>query len=243
MKMLAASLSKPGGREINQDAVGCLPPEAGQGCWVVADGRCEFAAQQAVKVILNNFAANPAISQPTLLKVMEWAQHSFLELQTAHPLNQSLSASVAMLCAGGLSALWAHLGNVRVYVFRDVEILVQTKDHSIAQALVEAGKLKPEDVRWYKEGYKERGGLLRSLGTLGGMHPAVPENRLKMQPGDLFLLCTDGFWQYVTELEMQADWCKSANVEDWLERMEMRILSTAPADHDNYSAIALLAAP
>jgi serine/threonine protein phosphatase PrpC len=241
MKMLAATLSKPGGREINQDAVGCLPPGSGLGCWVVADGRCDFASQKAVELILNNFAANPAISQQTLLKVMGWAQQAFLELQTSHPINQSLTASVAMLCAGGLSALWAHLGNVRIYVFRETEILSQTKDHSIAQALIDAGKLKPEEVRWHKEGYKEHGGLLRSLGSLGGMRPTVPEIRLKLKPGDLFLICTDGFWEYVTELEMQADWCKSASLEDWLERMEVRILSTAPADHDNYSAIALLA--
>ncbi len=237
MKMSSASLSKPGGMELNQDAIGCLPPDAGLGCWVVADGRCELAAQQTVKVILDNFVANPAITQPTLLRVMELAQRKILNLQTEHPLNQSLSCAVAVFCAGGLSAFWAHLGNVRVYAFRDGEILIQTKDHSIAQALVDAGNLTSADIR----GHKERAGLLRTLGRPGGMHPTIPDNRLKLQPGDLFLLCTDGFWDHVTELEMQADWCKSQSLADWLERMEMRILSAAPKDHDNYSAIALLA--
>ncbi|MEI7869273.1 MAG: hypothetical protein WCI11_15400 [Candidatus Methylumidiphilus sp.] len=239
MKMVSASLSKPGGREINQDSVGCLSPDVGLGCWVVADGRCELVAQQTVQAILDNFAANPAISQPTLLKVVEWSQKKILDLQTAHPLNHSLYASVALFCSGGLSALWAHLGDVRVYVFRNGEILSQTKDHSIVQALVDSGQLAKSEIR----GHKDRKGLLRTLGSLGGMHPAIPESRFKLQAGDLFLICTDGFWEYVTELEMQADWCKSPNLEDWLERMEMRILSAAPPDHDNYSAIALLAEP
>ena len=90
MKMVSASLSKPGGRETNQDALGCLPPESGLGCWVVADGRSEIASQSAVKVILENFAGNPAISQPALLRVMEWAQTKTLDLQSAQPMNRSV---------------------------------------------------------------------------------------------------------------------------------------------------------
>jgi len=239
MKIIAASLSKAGGRDVNQDAIGNLPPDAGLGCWVVADGRCKIASQLTVKTILETFAANPAISQPALSKVMEWAQKKILDLQVAQPLNKSLYASVAVICTGGLSALWAHLGDVRVYVFREQEIIFQTKDHSIAQSMVDTGKLTLAELR----GHQERKGLVRTLGNLGGRCPAIAESRFKLQAGDLFLLCTDGFWEYVTELEMQADWCKSANLEDWLERMEMRILSVAPVDHDNYSATALMAEP
>jgi len=64
-----------------------------------------------------------------------------------------------------------------------------------------------------------------------------------MQPGDVFLICSDGFWEHVTELEMQAEWCKSVSLEDWLERMEIRILQAAPVDYDSYSAIALQTQP
>ena len=237
MKMVSASLSKPGGREINQDSLGFLPPESGLGCWVLADGRSEIASKSAVKVILENFAGNPAISQPALLRVMEWAQTKTLDLQSSQPMNRSVYSSVAMFCSGGLSAMWAHVGNVRIYAFRDGEIISQTKDHSIAQALVDSGQLKFAEIR----SHQERKSLLRTLGGLGGMHPTLLEGRFKLQIGDLFLICTDGFWEYVTELEMQADWCKSSNLADWLERMEMRILSVAPTDNDNYSAIALMA--
>jgi len=237
MKMASAFLTKPGGKEINQDAIGSLPAEAGLGCWVLADGRGEFAAQQAVKEILANFEANPAISQPVLVRVMEWVQKHVVILQSMQPSNVSLSSSVAILCAGGLSALWAHVGNVRIYVFRNGEIIAQTKDHSVAQALVDAGKISPAELRTHEE----RHILLRSLGNPGGMRPTVLESRFKLLPDDLFLMCTDGFWEYVTELEMQADWCKSEDLQDWLQRMEMRILLAAPSDHDNYSAIALMA--
>lgn len=239
MKMISAFLSKPGGREINQDAIGFLPAKASLGCWVVADGRSELAAKQAVQEILDNFEANPAISQPVLVRVMEWVQKHILVLQATQQSNVSLSSAVAIICAGGLSALWAHVGNVRIYVFRNGEIISQTKDHSVSQALVDAGKLSPAEIRTHEE----RRLLLRSLGTPGGMRPSILENRFKLLPDDLFLICTDGFWEYVTELEMQADWCKSGDLHEWLQRMEMRILLAAPPDHDNYSAIALMAEP
>jgi len=42
-------------------------------------------------------------------------------------------------------------------------------------------------------------------------------------------------------LEILLDWCKSLNLRNWLDRMELRLLKLAPRTHDNYSAIALLA--
>lgn len=237
MKLISAVLSKPAGKGVNQDAIGSLPAESGLNCWVLADGRSPMAAQRTVQAILGNFAANPAISQPVLARALEMAQFKVLELHSLQEYHLSNSAAVAVFCAGGLSAYWGHVGNVRVYVFRNGEIIAQTKDHSISQALVDGGKLKAMELR----GHKDRHALLRSLGTPTGMYPTILENRFKILPEDLFLLCSDGFWEYVTELEMQAEWCKSTSLEDWLERMEMRILLAAPSDHDTYSAIALLA--
>ena len=103
----------------------------------------------------------------------------------------------------------------------------------------EEGKLSKAEFRTHKT----RHSLFRSLGSLVWTSPTIPENRFKLLPGDLFLICTDGFWEHVTELEMQADWCKSLNLKDWLQRMELRILLAAPPDHDSYSAIALMAEP
>jgi serine/threonine protein phosphatase PrpC len=103
--------------------------------------------------------------------------------------------------------------------------------------LVNAGEISAREIR----GHGSRHRLLRSIGAPESMQPTLLENLFMLRPGDLFLLCTNGFWEHVTELEMQADWCKSANLAKWLERMEMRLLKTAPPEHDDYSAIALLA--
>ncbi len=116
-------------------------------------------------------------------------------------------------------------------------MIFQTQDHSVSQTLVNAGQIAPSDIR----GHIDRRRVLRYLGQSAKIHPSIPADKFILQAGDLFLLCTDGFWEYVTELEMQAEWCKSSSLEDWLERMEVRLLNAAPEGHDNYSAIALMA--
>ena len=148
-----------------------------------------------------------------------------------------MRTAIAVLIGDGLIAHWAHVGDVRLYVFREGEVFFQTKDHSVPQALVNAGEIGTDAIR----GHEDRNRLLRSLGSPENHQPSVLENPFVILRGDIFLLCTDGFWEYVNELEMLLEWCKSLNLRDWLERMELRILKRAPQGHDNYSAIALFA--
>ncbi len=242
MKLVSAILSKPGGKGANDDATGHVAAEAGLGCWAVADGQGgrgagKAAARRAVAAIAKTFADHPAVSNETLLETLEAAQREILELQAELARNQSMRAAVAVFCASRRAALWAHVGNVRVYAFRNGELLSKTEDHSITQMLLNAGEITPEQACGHGDSHR----LLRSLGMSGTLQPTLAESRLMLLPGDVFLICTDGFWEHVDELEMQADWCKSASVEKWLEHMELRLLKAAPADHDSYSAIALMA--
>jgi serine/threonine protein phosphatase PrpC len=242
MKITSAALSKPGGRDVNEDALGCWMPTPGCGCWVVADGQGrrgggDIAAQKAVQALLGAYAAKSVVSDANLSQALQAAHRAITDMQAEIIRNQSLRVALAVLCADGRDALWAHIGDVRVYAFRDGELLALTKDHSVPQTLVNAGEISPAQIRGHSDSHR----LLRSLGAPGTMQPTLLQNYHRLLPGDLFLICSDGFWQYVTELEMQADWCKSTSLEKWLEHMEMRLLQMAPMEHDNYCAIALLA--
>jgi serine/threonine protein phosphatase PrpC len=52
-------------------------------------------------------------------------------------------------------------------------------------------------------------------------------------------MCTDGFWEYVTEAEMVVDLAKSNTTTEWLERMELRLIARVSGDNDNYTALAV----
>ena len=242
MKLFHASLSKAGGREENEDCIGIrlLPGDAG--CWVVADGlgghaEGATASRLAVDTLIESFATDPKITRHSLLNGLECAHQDILKHQSATSSDNSMRTAITVLISDGLIAHWAHVGDVRLYVFRDGEVFFQTKDHSVPQALVNAGEIGIDAIR----GHEDRNRLLRSLGSPENHQPSVLENPFVILRGDIFLLCTDGFWEYVNELEMLLEWCKSLNLRDWLERMELRILQRAPQGHDNYSAIALFA--
>jgi hypothetical protein len=133
-------------------------------------------------------------------------------------------------------ATWAHVGDTRLYHFRDGRVAHQTLDHSMPQALVQAGAIRSDEIRRHPE----RNRLLKSLGGEGEVAPTFLEAPIALAPGDAFLLCTDGFWELVTEDEMQAALAGASGPAAWLERMESQVLKAATGAFDNYSATTVL---
>lgn len=131
--------------------------------------------------------------------------------------------------------MWGHVGDSRLYHFRNGVVAFQTKDHSVPQTLVNAGDITKEQIRTHPD----RNRILRAVGNPDGVKPTILDASRKIQRGDAFLLCTDGFWEYVTETEMAVDLAKSATPKDWLGWMELRLIGKVETGYDNYSALAL----
>ena len=100
--------------------------------------------------------------------------------------NQMGTTVVFLVAAGGL----LHIGGVgdsRVYRLRGGDLKQLTTDHSLVQALVEAGTIKPADAATHR--YKNV--LYRYLGSKeGGQGACVKAHEPKA--GDRYLLCSDG---------------------------------------------------
>lgn len=86
---------------------------------------------------------------------------------------------------------------------------------------------------------EDRNRLLRTMGNPDDFRPIIRDSAFVPEPGDAFLLCSDGFWEYVLEEEMAAFLARSGSAENWLQTMEALIMKRAPGDHDNYPAVAL----
>ena len=90
--------------------------------------------------------------------------------------------------------------------------------------------------------HPDRNRLLRVVGDDKPLRPELPAAPFAIQPGDAFLLCSDGFWEGVTEGEMEVTLAKAVNAADWLERMALCLRRLAKPGQDNYTALAILTA-
>jgi serine/threonine protein phosphatase PrpC len=88
----------------------------------------------------------------------------------------------------------------------------------------------------------DRNRLLRAVGAGGGCRAELGKAVVTLQPGDAFLLCSDGLWSLVSDPEITACLAKAATPLDWCVALEQRLKEHLTCDmceeQDNYSMIA-----
>ena len=236
----APLVSHRGGRHTNQDNGGWREA-SGSTVWVVADGlgghaSGEIASEGGVEGALAAFDAAPGTDAGALSRTVESAQAVIRTLIDGSPELDSMRTTIVVLAADAAEARWAHVGDSRLYLFREGRIAARTTDHSVPQMLVEAGEITPDEVRHHPD----RNRLTRALGGDKTPKPVVSD-AYTVHPGDAYLLCTDGFWELVEDHEMEADLSAADTPEAWLSAMEARLTSRASGRHDNYTALAIWA--
>lgn len=241
MAFKTSLISKIGGKEDNQDyADYVILKRKNAACWVVADGLGghkggEIAAKAAVEVILKAFRKNPGCSVDAINQYLDTAQAEIIRLQQEKPGLSRMRTTVVMMVSDFKHVLWAHVGDSRLYRLQNGVIDFQTKDHSLPQAMASEGEITPDRIRTHKE----RNVLLRTLGHAELFRPQVHQEVQPLTTGNVFLLCTDGFWEHVEEAEMEMDYAKAKTPGKWLRMMEKRLLGKIKRVFDNYTAVAI----
>lgn len=240
MEFKAAGITSAGGREINEDY--CMFEQRdGFMCCIVADGLGghkggQMASKTAAGRIMEAFFEFPDVTPERMLYCFEEAQSAVMELQAGNRLLHSMKTTAVVLLCGHRQALWGHIGDSRLYYFKGGSLVFQTRDHSVPQAMVNAGEIREKDIRFHED----RNRLLRAIGQHQPPRFEILEEAVPIRAGDAFLLCTDGFWEYVYENEMVKDLRKSHHPKAWLDLMEKRLNRRADRGHDNYTAVAVM---
>ncbi len=195
----------PGGRDENQDYLNeSIDREAERFCFVLTDGLGghrggRIASEIAVETILDYF---PEITENNihnkLSNVMTDAHNFIRERGKTDYLIKDLQTTCVVLIVLGKKAFWSSIGDSRIYIFRKGDILFKSRDHSVVQLLMDLGEIKPEEVR----GHPDRNRVLKTLGMDDDPEPSVFSDGLDLEQGDIFLLCTDGFWEYISDEEL-----------------------------------------
>lgn len=238
-----ARLNAPGMRDSNQDTIG----EAVQNdicCFVVSDGAGghaggEIASRIVVDSVLASFSAEAACGARALLSYVGHAIASVARDKEQAAARHDMSATVAALLLDrhNRRAVWAHLGDTRVYQFRGGRLHAVSKDHSLTQQLIDAGYARAEQLRVHPQ----RNILFAAVGAEGDTAVAISDT-VRIEPGDAFLLCTDGLWEWALEADMEETLARAAGCDDWLAALCAVADANAQASakqRDNYSAYAI----
>ena len=241
MKLDIAVLSRTGGRPTNEDACGYWTSDAA-GCWVLADGAGghgagDVAARCVVASVLRGFASAPDSTPAALSRLIAQANVDLLGAQQEARGQRDMRSTVTVLAVdrSGWRASWAHVGDSRVYGFRGGRLRLQSRDHSVVQDLIDAGLGDPSMLRKHPQ----RSVLLAALGSAEAPRPELSAQPERIVDGDVYMLCSDGLWEYVEEAEMEDSLRRSESAQGWLDALERGVLGRARRGHDNYSAIAV----
>ncbi len=243
MKLLTATMCKQGGREYNQDFVDLSVTDDG-GCLVVCDGLGSYYGSEVASRIcatdiiqtynkIKTLDPERAVRPEFCSSYIQTAHNRVVDEKERNPKIKSSCTTVACVVTDFKQTVMAHIGDSRVYFFKNGKLHFQTKDHSLSQIAVEMGRIPLRDIRSHKDQNK----LTRVLGSDYYLPPDCDIYNTPLLPGDSFILCTDGFWEYVYEEEMEEDLLSSATPDEALGKMEARLLARVTKFNDNYSAI------
>ena len=239
MQLEITVLSKAGGREVNEDACGFWSsPEA---CFcALSDGLGghyggEVASKLAVQHALDWFRATPECSRRAVEASLRASNLAIIHEQQRNVRLKNMRATVVILSIDTKHsvAVWGHTGDSRLYCFRQGRIIEQTRDHSVLQTMVDAGYLQPKELRISPN----RSKLLAALGNDEQFEMDIVPVAFPLLHDDVFLLCTDGLWEYVEEEEMERMLVTSSSASDWLKALEDQVIARGHKGQDNYSAI------
>lgn len=193
--------SRIGGRKENQDSAGLKETKLGY-LIVVCDGMGgmqggSIASQLAVQTILEAVAsadkqANPSM---TLIKAIREANTAIIEEGANNPNLQGMGTTVTALLLTPRSVFTAYIGDSRIYQLRNGKKIFRTFDHSLVFEMVKQKVLSEEQARLSAQSNV----ILKALGINPDIEVEVVEHPYKK--GDRFVLCTDGFWGAMPEVD------------------------------------------
>jgi len=241
MKFSIFQNSRQGPRPYNQDRLAYSYSKDAL-LLVVADGmggyrHGEMAAQLAVTTLTEAFQrlAVPTLSSPAKFLIEHIQQvHDTIEqmMQERELLESPRTTIVAAIVQRGM-LYCAHVGDSRLYHFRDGHLLYRTEDHSIVQSLYTKGMINKADMSTHPYRHK----VYSCLG--GDVQPKIElADRQELAEGDTILLCTDGVWGAVSDERIKRllnGFSINDNVTELLNEAE----AASQEQGDNMSAIGL----
>lgn len=242
MQVESAELSLIGDREENQDRVAVAKgPNAAlliavDGMGGHADGA--RAAAVATETVAEAFRRTPQpIFDPQgfLHLTIGRAHANLVQLGTDLRVEARPRATCALCLVQDGSAYFAHVGDSRIYHLRQRQISDRTRDHSHVELLLQEGLITEEEI----SDHPMRNFVECCLGGNFALPGMSVRSARRLEPGDLLLVCTDGFWSGLEDAEVATLGASGEPVDKGLRRLAEEAIRANGPYSDNTSAAAL----
>ncbi len=160
---------------------------------IVADGMGghssgEVAATLAVDIISRGYYAPSDLApRDVLAHSITEANREIYEASLKADRFAGMGTTIIALVVRGDKAFWAHVGDARLYLLRKQRLHVMTIDHSQVMEMVQQGIITLQQA----QGHSDKNIVSRALGTQPEVEIEFSDD-LSIEPGDVFLLCSDG---------------------------------------------------
>lgn len=222
-------ISEVGQRANNEDNCGYVAKST----YVVCDGvggldKGEIASDIVCRSILNSFSEDNTCTIETALPKAESSLGAYLE-ENQSAAGMATTLTLAHVRENGVYVAW--VGDSRVYQFRSGKIHFVTKDHSWVNEALEMGLIsKDEAINHPKSNIITRA-------VQGTTKPVKADSVLikDLQPGDYFLLCSDGVLESWMDEELEELFSKEESCAQILNQLKLKCEKLS---RDNFTAIA-----
>ena len=239
MKIKYAKYTSNGGRAVNEDSLLVCREDSrmlaavadglgGHGMGDVASGLVCRVAEECFE----NNADNAGLTE----KIYNEGQDALFAKQKELRVSGKMRTTLNLLLADEGCVYLSHIGDRRTYYFKDKKLVKRTFDHSVPQMLAAAGQISESEIRFHED----RNRLLKVLGVEGQRPAFEVEKPIATEGNQQFLLCSDGFWELISEEQMLLCLDEAEEPGLWLTNMvELVSRNSRGRSTDNITAVAV----
>ena len=209
-------------RKSNQDYTATFTNQKNQLLALLADGMGghqagDIASRQAVEEIGIAWEATTIDDSE---KAVQWflqhiqqANQRIFEKGQSQPTLSGMGTTLEVVTILDNHLALAHVGDSRIYLFREQRLIALTEDHSLVNALLKSGEITQEMA----ENHPRKNIITRSLGMPGSLEVDVAIH--KIEDHDQLLLCSDGLTNMVSEPKITQILLEAASLQDASQRL------------------------
>jgi serine/threonine protein phosphatase PrpC len=230
-----------GTRASNQDRFAALEADDTV-LLVLADGMGgHLGGEMAAQILVDTAgAALQTATRPIadvarfLAEVITRAHHAIHAYAVENGLEASPGTTGVLCLIQDGVAQWAHVGDSRLYLFRDQLPLYRTRDHSYVERLYRRGEIRRSDTSFHPM----RNQITQCIGCLQEVPDVEFGKPTTLAPGDVLLLCSDGLWGALEDMQIGAG-INAPDLDTAVNALAEKAERNSYPHSDNISVLAL----